>query len=150
MTAEKPTSNPAADPTGPAADDAVVTAEIVALRVRASGADGPPPDGTGPVVDALAAPPSPPFWSLAGFGGAAKPVWQPPVTGALAVIFGTAALFKMPLFMAPLAIALAIVAGLRGHHGWAVIGLATALVGLFTSAWFWTLLGLAWLYNSWG
>lgn len=76
--------------------------------------------------------------------------WSPPITGALAVIFGVAALFKAPIVLAPMAIALAFVAGFRGHHGWAVIGLGSALAGLLTSAWFWTLLGLAWLYQSWG
>ena len=87
------------------------------------------------------------------FGWSMQPamrVSQPPVTGALAAIFGTAALFKAPLVLAPLAIGLALVAGWRGHHAWAAIGLGTALVGLMTSAWFWTLLGLAWLYQSWG
>jgi hypothetical protein len=76
--------------------------------------------------------------------------WSPPITGALAVIFGVAALFKDPIVLAPMAILLAFVAGFRGHHGWAVIGLGSALAGLLTSAWFWTLLGLAWLYQSWG
>jgi hypothetical protein len=89
-------------------------------------------------------------WSLGWSTQPATRGWQPPVSGALAAIFGTAALFKLPLVLAPLAIALALIAGWRGHHAWAVIGLGTGLVGLLTSAWFWTLLGLAWLYQSWG
>jgi hypothetical protein len=76
--------------------------------------------------------------------------WTPPVSGALAAIFGVASLFKMAWVLAPLAVAMAIVAGLRGHHGWAVIGLASAVVGLAISPWFWTALGLAWLYQMWG
>jgi hypothetical protein len=79
----------------------------------------------------------------------AKP-WTPPVSGALAAIFGVASLFKMAWILAPLAVLLAIVAGLRGHHGWAAIGLGAAIVGLAISPWFWTFLGLAWLYQMWG
>ena len=78
-----------------------------------------------------------------------RAAWSPPVTGALSVIFAIAALFKAPLFLAPLAILLALVAGWRGHHAWAVIGLGTGLVGLLTSFWFWIGLALAWLLPSW-
>jgi hypothetical protein len=79
-----------------------------------------------------------------------RTAWAPPVTGALSVIFGVVGLFKLPLFLAPLAILLALIAGWRGHHAWAVIGLGTGLVALLTSFWFWTWLGLAWLYQIWG
>ena len=79
-----------------------------------------------------------------------RTAWSPPVSGALSVIFGIVALFKLPMFLAPLAILLALVAGWRGHHAWAVIGLGTGVVALLTSFWFWTWLGLGWLYYSWG
>jgi hypothetical protein len=78
-----------------------------------------------------------------------RAAWSPPVTGALSVIFAIAALFKAPLFLAPLAILLALIAGWRGHHAWAVIGLGTGLVALLTSFWFWAALGLGWLYQLW-
>jgi hypothetical protein len=99
--------------------------------------------------EAAASPAAPAGFVLPGSFLAAKP-WTPPVSGALAAIFGVASLFKMAWILAPLAVLLAIVAGLRGHHGWAAIGLGTAIVGLAISPWFWTFLGLAWLYQMWG
>ncbi len=71
--------------------------------------------------------------------------WEPPVFGALAAVFGIAALFKATLFLAPLALLCALVAGLRGNYGWAAVGVASAIVALATSPLFWTLLGLTWL-----
>jgi hypothetical protein len=77
--------------------------------------------------------------------------WQPPILGSLAVIFGVAALFTGTLVLAPLALVLAVVAGLFRQIPWAVIGGSAAIVALATSKYFWALLGLAWLINrvSW-
>jgi hypothetical protein len=77
--------------------------------------------------------------------------WQPPVLGSLAVIFGVASLFTGTLVLAPLALALALAAGIFRQISWAVIGGAAATVALATSKYFWALLGLAWLINrvSW-
>ncbi len=166
--AEKPVPEPAADPaaTPPGSDGAPpVSIRVIPLRRVEPVADdvsladeATRADDTARAADAaLVATDDDPEL------GAALPVrrrwylslpasgkWQPPITGGLAVIFGIASLFKLPLFFAPLAIFLALIAGWRGHHGWAVIGLGTALVGLLTSFWFWAWLGMAWLYQSWG
>ena len=77
--------------------------------------------------------------------------WQPPILGSLAVIFGVAALFTGTLVLAPLALVLAVAAGLFRQIPWAVIGGSAAIVALATSKYFWALLGLAWLINrvSW-
>ncbi len=80
---------------------------------------------------------------------AAPTAWNPPVAGALAALFGTAALFgEATLVLAPLAILFSFAAlGFR-QFSWAAIGMATALAALATSIWFWTLLGAGWL-ASW-
>jgi hypothetical protein len=77
--------------------------------------------------------------------------WQPPILGSLAVIFGVASLFTGTLVLAPLALVLAVAAGIFRQVPWAVIGGAAATVALATSKYFWALLGLAWLINrvSW-
>ena len=77
--------------------------------------------------------------------------WQPPILGSLAVIFGVASLFTGTLVLAPLAIVLAVAAGLFRQVPWAIIGGSAATVALATSKYFWALLGLAWLINrvSW-
>jgi hypothetical protein len=77
--------------------------------------------------------------------------WQPPILGSLAAIFGTASLFTGTLVLAPLALVLALAAGLLRQISWAVIGGSAATVALATSKYFWALLGLAWLINrvSW-
>ena len=80
----------------------------------------------------------------------AAPHWQPPILGSLAVIFGVAALFTAfpgRLILAPLALAVALSAGLFRQTSWAVIGAAAAAVALVTSESFWALVGLAWLLN---
>ena len=76
--------------------------------------------------------------------------WQPPVLGSLAVIFGIASLFTGTLVLAPLALVLALAAGIFRQVSWAVIGGAAATVALATSKYFWALLGLAWLINRVG
>jgi hypothetical protein len=76
--------------------------------------------------------------------------WQPPILGSLAVIFGVASLFTGTLVLAPLALVLALVAGIVRQIPWAVIGGAAATVALATSKYFWALLGLAWLINRVG
>jgi len=76
--------------------------------------------------------------------------WQPPILGSLAVIFGVASLFTGTLVLAPLALVLALAAGISRQISWAVIGGAAATVALATSKYFWALLGLAWLINRAG
>jgi len=76
--------------------------------------------------------------------------WQPPILGSLAVIFGVASLFTGTLVLAPLALVLALAAGIFRQVAWAVIGGAAATVALATSKYFWALLGLAWLINHVG
>ena len=76
--------------------------------------------------------------------------WQPPILGSLAVIFGVASLFTGTLVLAPLALVLAVAAGIFRQISWAVIGGAAATVALATSKYFWALLGLAWLINRVG
>src|SRR6185436_18642170 len=57
----------------------------------------------------------------------AKP-WSPPVCGALAAVFGIAALFgKATLLLAPLAILLSLVALCLRQFSWAMIGASTAI-----------------------
>ena len=75
--------------------------------------------------------------------------WNPPVAGALAAVFGTAALFgKATLLLAPLAILFSLCALVMRQFSWAAIGMITALAALATSIWFWTLLGAGWV-ASW-
>lgn len=130
-------------------------ARIVALPGGSAGGRSAPAADAGPAppIDPAANPQKAAEPDMApGFGLAMPPgrAWTPPVSGALAAIFGVASLFKMAWILAPLAVLLAILAGVRGHHGWAAIGLGTAIVGLAISPWFWTALGLAWLYQMWG
>jgi hypothetical protein len=77
--------------------------------------------------------------------------WQPPILSSLAVIFGVASLFTGTLALAPLAIVLAVAAGLFRQIPWSVIGGASAIVALATSKYFWGLLAVVWLVNrlSW-
>lgn len=153
---EQPLSDSATDPDAAARSGAAPSAQIVPLR-RGEAATGNVPmtdvdaslvaTDDDPELDAALAAKPRRRWLLSM--PARRAVWSPPVTGALAVIFGIAALFKAPLFLAPLAILLALIAGWRGHHAWAVIGLGTGLVALLTSFWFWAALGLGWLYQLW-
>ncbi len=94
--------------------------------------------------------PQVPIITVATTAPAAAP-WQPPILGSLAVIFGVASLFTGTLVLAPLALVLALAAGIFRQVSWAVIGGAAATVALATSKYFWALLGLAWLINrvSW-
>ena len=72
--------------------------------------------------------------------------WSPPVCGALAAVFGIAALFgKATLVLAPVAIVLSLIALCLKQFSWAMIGASTAIAALVTSIWFWTLLGLGWM-----
>ena len=146
LTSPDPATDPTAAPQGAAAS----SARIVPLRRTG---DGPVPDDVALAatdddaeLEATLRPRR--RWLLSM--PANRTAWAPPVTGALSVIFGVVGLFKLPLFLAPLAILLALIAGWRGHHAWAVIGLGTGLVALLTSFWFWAWLGMAWLYQSWG
>ncbi|MEX1107353.1 MAG: hypothetical protein WEC00_00440 [Dongiaceae bacterium] len=137
--------NPSNPADGGAASRYRAAARVVALPERGPALPVGDPSGEGDGAGSPAAP--------AGFvlpSALSVRPWTPPVSGALAAIFGVTALFKMAWILAPLAILLAIIAGLRGHHGWAVIGLGTAIVGLVISPWIWTALGLAWLYQMWG
>ena len=113
-----------------------------------------PAPPSAPAAAALPAEPVPPVQQLTpvitvATAAPAAP-WQPPVLGSLAVIFGVAALFTSTLVLAPLALALALVAGIFRQVPWAVIGGASATVALATSKYFWALLGLAWLINRVG
>ena len=96
---------------------------------------GPPPPAQLPIITVATAAP------------AAAPRWEPPILGSLAVIFGVASLFTGTLVLAPLAIALALLAAAFRQVSWSVIGGASAVVGLATSKYFWALLGLAWLLD---
>lgn len=144
--------DPVSDPTAAPRGSDAPSAQIVPLR--RAGEARPPEDvalaatDDDPELEAALGARARRRWLLSM--PANRTAWSPPVSGALSVIFGIVALFKLPMFLAPLAILLALVAGWRGHHAWAVIGLGTGLVALFTSLWFWTWLGLGWLYYSWG
>jgi len=142
MTENRP--HPSSTGTPPAADDG---------RILPFQRTAPDAAGDASLTDAAVEQPdskSTTRWRLGPLALERAGGWQPPVSGALAVIFGVASLFKAAPVLAPVAILLAFVAGFRGHHSWAVIGLGSALAGLLTSTWFWALLGLAWLYQSWG
>jgi hypothetical protein len=109
-----------------------------------------------PIAPALPAPPAEPVQPQAPIITVATTApsavhWQPPIFGSLAVIFGVAALFTGTLVLAPLALVLALAAGIFRQISWAVIGGGAAVVALATSKYFWALLGLAWLINrvSW-
>ncbi len=108
--------------------------------------------GNQPVAPVLPVEPMPPqarFITVATTAPAAAH-WQPPILGSLAVIFGVASLFTGTLVLAPLALVLALAAGIFRQVSWAVIGGAAATVALATSKYFWALLGLAWLINRVG
>lgn len=68
-----------------------------------------------------------------------------PVLGTLSAVFGIAALFKVPVVLAPLALLFALGALLRRQAGLAAIGGISAVVALAISPMFWAVLGLAWL-----
>ena len=110
----------------------------------------PPAAPVAPVPPAEPVQPQVPIITVATTAPAAAP-WQPPILGSLAVIFGVASLFTGTLVLAPLALVLALAAGIFRQVSWAVIGGAAATVALATSKYFWALLGLAWLINrvSW-
>jgi hypothetical protein len=105
-----------------------------------------------PEVPELAAMPVQPLAPVIAVTAPAPTVahWQPPILGSLAVIFGVASLFTGTLVLAPLALVLALAAGIFRQVSWAVIGGAAATVALATSKYFWALLGLAWLINRVG
>jgi len=102
-----------------------------------------------PEVPALSVRPQTPIIAVATTAPPATH-WQPPILGSLAVIFGVASLFTSTLALAPLAVAMALAAGIFRQISWAVIGGAAATVALATSKYFWALLGLAWLINRVG
>jgi hypothetical protein len=102
-----------------------------------------------PEVPALPVQPQTPIIAVATTAPPATH-WQPPILGSLAVIFGVASLFTSTLALAPLAVAMALAAGIFRQISWAVIGGAAATVALATSKYFWALLGLAWLINRVG
>jgi hypothetical protein len=105
-----------------------------------------------PVEPALPVEPVQPLTPVITVATTAAPAlhWQPPILGSLAVIFGVAALFTGTLVLAPLALVLAVAAGIFRQIPWAIIGGASATVALATSKYFWALLGLAWLINRVG
>jgi hypothetical protein len=107
----------------------------------------PPPSAVVPTgVSETAVPP------LISIAARALPArWSPPIFGSLAVIFGVAALFTGTLVLAPLALVMAVAAGLLRQTSWAVIGAASAIVALTTSKYFWALLAVVWLVDrlSW-
>ena len=104
---------------------------------------------TAPVAPVEPVQPQTPIITVATTAAAATH-WQPPILGSLAVIFGVAALFTGTLVLAPLALVLAVAAGIFRQIPWAIIGGASATVALATSKYFWALLGLAWLINRVG
>jgi len=75
-------------------------------------------------------------------------LWQPPILGSLAVIFGIAALFKATLLLAPLALVFALLAVLFRQFSWAAIGGISGLAALATSPWFWGIVGMTWLVDA--
>lgn len=113
-------------------------------------AAAPPQAPLAPVPSVEPVPPQAPIITVATTAAPATH-WQPPILGSLGVIFGVAALFTGTLVLAPLALILALAAGIFRQIPWAVIGGAAATVALATSKYFWALLGLAWLINrtSW-
>jgi hypothetical protein len=102
-----------------------------------------------PTPPALPAQPQAPIIAVATTAPPATH-WQPPILGSLATIFGVASLFTGTLVLAPLALVLALAAGIFRQISWAVIGASAATVALATSKYFWALLGLAWLINRVG
>jgi hypothetical protein len=116
---------------------------------KGSQAAAAPTVPTPPALPTEPVPPQAPIITVATTAAAAAH-WQPPILGSLAVIFGVAALFTGTLVLAPLAIVLALAAGIFRQIPWAVIGGAAATVALATSKYFWALLGLAWLINRVG
>jgi hypothetical protein len=112
-----------------------------------------PKSATAPVAPLAPVEPVQPQAPIVTVATTAAPAtyWQPPILGSLAVIFGVASLFTGTLVLAPLALVLALAAGIVRQIPWAVIGGAAATVALATSKYFWALLGLAWLINrvSW-
>lgn len=102
-----------------------------------------------PEVPAVPAQPQTPIIAVSATAPPAAH-WQPPILGSLAVIFGVASLFTGTLVLAPLALLLAVAAGIFRQISWGIIGGAAATVALATSKYFWALLGLAWLINRVG
>ena len=98
----------------------------------------PPIAAVAPVVPVEPVPPQASIITVATTAPAAAH-WQPPIFGSLAVIFGVAALFTGTLVLAPLALVLAVAAGIFRQIPWAIIGAASATVALATSKYFWAL-----------
>jgi hypothetical protein len=76
-----------------------------------------------------------------------RDIWNPPVFGASAVLLGAAALFRAPLLLGPIAVFFGIIALIRGQYALGAIGTITGAAAILTSPWFWTGIGIAWLYE---
>ena len=125
-----------------------MTNSVIQLPKNVTAAAAP----TAPVVPTLPVEPVQAHAPIITVATTALPAahWQPPILGSLAVIFGVASLFTGTLVLAPLALAVAVAAGIFRQRSWAVIGGAAAIVALATSKYFWALMGLAWLINRFG
>ena len=77
-----------------------------------------------------------------------RDIWNPPVFGVSAVILGGAALFKAPLLLGPIAVLFGLIALLRRQYALGAIGTITGAAAILTSPWFWTGVGIAWLYEK--
>ena len=77
-----------------------------------------------------------------------RDIWNPPVFGASAVLIGAAALFHVPLVLGPLAILCGLIALIRGQYALGAIGTITGAAAVLTSPWFWTGIGIAWIYEK--
>ena len=124
-----------------------MTNAIIQLPTNQDAVAAVPAQAAAPVLAEAPQPVQLPIITVATTAPAVAPRWEPPILGSLAVIFGVASLFTGTLVLAPLAVLLAIAAGIFRQIPWAVIGAASATVALATSKYFWALLGLAWLLD---
>ncbi len=63
------------------------------------------------------------------------------------MILGAAALFRAPLLLGPIAVLFGLIALLRRQYALGAIGTITGAAAILTSPWFWTGVGIAWLYE---
>jgi hypothetical protein len=82
------------------------------------------------------------------YGPPRRDIWNPPVFGASAVLLGAAALFRAPLLLGPIAVVFGLIALLRRQYALGTIGTITGAAAILTSPWFWTGVGIAWLYEK--
>ena len=82
------------------------------------------------------------------FGPPRRDIWNPPVFGASAVLLGAAALFRAPLLLGPIAVLFGLIALFRRQYALGAIGTITGAAAILTSPWFWTGVGIAWLYEK--